>query len=426
MRNTRILGAAAAAAILLSTAPLGAQTLGGVTFHGFVSQGYLNSTDNNWLSARTSEGSFAFTEAALNFNVEPVSRLRIGAQFYARDLGAQGNNNLVLDWAVGDYRFNDWLGFRAGKVKQPIALYNIVIDNPVARPEIIMPAGIYPLSTRDLTNTVQGFDLYGTADLGGMGELDYEGWVGTIDLDESHLIERFVTEGTLATLPALGLEQGDAIVADLRADMNYLVGGALDWRLPLRGLRLKLSGSQSESDVTYATQYSGFQGPIPVSLTARNQVSYKQDYVVIASAEYTRGGLRLASEYHTAKNEISLEVSGLPFPLPAVNQTEEPESWYAQAAYRFNDTWELSGYYSRLYLDKNDKEGLRFVLQGQPAYRSWLKQWTFSGRADINRYWLIKAEVSFMDGAAGLSLVDNPDGFVQDWTLFAFQTVVHF
>ena len=432
MRTKAIIAVAAAALVTVAAGPAAAQTLGGVTFHGFVAQGYLNSTDNNWLSAPTSDGSFAFTEAALNFNVEPVSKLRIGAQFYARDVGAQGNNKIVLDWAVGDYRFRNWLGFRAGKVKLPTGLYNIVIDNPVARPEIIMPAGIYPLSTRDLSNTVQGFDVYGTLDLGGAGELDYETWVGTIDLDDSYLIERFIVEGAYGALPALGLEQPDVIVSDIQASMDYLWGGALDWRTPLRGLRLKVSGNTSEANVSNAATYSGFvsQGPapvpVPVSLTARTETNYKQDYVMFYSIEYRRGGLRLAGEHYAAKNTITNTTTGLPFPAPTLTFTEQPISCYGQVAYRFNQTWEASGYYSYMYLDRNDKDGMRFVAQGQPAHRAWLKQWTFTGRADINKNWLVKGEVSFMDGTAGVTPLDNPDGLTQKWTLFALQTVVHF
>jgi len=424
-----IIAVAVAGLFVLCVAPASAQTLGGVTFHGFVGQGYLKSTDNNWLSAPTSEGSFAFTEAALNFTVEPASKLRVGGQFYARDLGVQGNNKVVLDWAVGDYRFRDWLGIRAGKVKMPTGLYNIVIDNPVARPEIIMPSGLYPLSTRDLANTVQGFDLYGTIDLGGAGELDYETWVGTIDLDGSYLIQRFLVEAAYAGLPALGLEQPNVLVSEIKPNMKYIWGGALDWRV-VPGLRFKFSGNTSESSVASAATYGGYtrQGPIPipVSFITRSDASYKQDYTLFYSGEYRQGGLRLAAEYYMGKNVIEASATGLPVPVPVVTATEKPYSWYGQASYRFNETFEASGYYSYMNLDRDDKDGLRFLAQGQPAYRAWMKQWTFSGRADINSHWLVKAEASFINGTAGVALLDNLDGFTESWKFFALQMVVHF
>lgn len=428
--RTRTFIAAAAALVTFVALPATAQTLGGVTFHGFVGQGYLKSTDNNWLSAPTRDGSFAFTEGALNFNVEPVSKLRIGAQFFAQDLGAIGNNRIMLDWAVGDYRFNDAFGVRAGKIKMPLGLYNIVRDTPVARAEIVMPTGIYPLNERDFANTVQGFDVYGRAGLGGGGEIEYEAWVGTLDVDQSYFVRQSAEEGARAALPAFGLEQGDVLVSDLDLDVRYLVGGSLDWRTPLTGLRLKASLTTSDVDASYAATYSGFQsaGPIsvPVSFTTRTVTNATQDYVVIASAEYRRGGLRLAGEYTSSKLTGEALITGLPVAAPPVTTVEEEQSWYLQAAYRFNPTWEVSGYYSVFYPNKNDKDGMGFVGQGQPAYRAWLKQWNVVGRVDINRHWLLKAEVDIFDGAATVSPLDNPDGIEQDWTLFAVQTVVHF
>lgn len=430
MRIKNAISFTAAAVFGLAATPAPAQTVGGLTFHGFVGQGYLNSTDNNWLAVPTEDGSFAFTEAALNFNVEPIPRLRIGAQFFAQDLGATGNSRVILDWAVGDYRFNDAIGVRAGKVKMPVGLYNIVRDTPMARVEIVMPTGIYPLSQRDFVNAVQGFDVYGTIGLGEGGAVDYEAWVGTLDVDESHFVLQSAEEGARALLPALGLEQGDVLVDNPQVDIKYVVGGTIDWRTPVTGLRLKASINNSDIDGVYASTYTGFQsaGPvsIPVSFTTRTSTSFQQDYSVIASAEYRRGGLRLAGEYHVVKANVEAVISGLPVSVPPVTTVQEEESWYVQAAYRFNPTWEISGYYSEYYPDKNDKDGTGLVLQGRPAYGAWLKQWNAVARVDVNTHWLLKVEIDVFDGAATVSPVDNPDGIEQDWALFALQTVVHF
>lgn len=430
MRIHRLCAVLAGVLVALAAAPAPAQTLGGVTFHGFVAQGFLKSTDNNWLTIPTEEGSFAFTEAALNFNVEPVSKLRIGGQFYARDHGAIGNNRVILDWAVGDYRFNDSLGIRAGKVKQPTGLYNIVIDNPVARPSIIMPLGMYPLSTRDISNTVQGVNVYGTVGLGGVGDLDYEAWGGTTDQDDAYIVRRFLEEGAHSALPGLGLDQPDVIVSDVETNMKFTGGGSLEWRPALPGLRLRVTATTTDADFSAAAVYSGYlqQGPVsvPVSITTRSYTNYDQDWATWISGEYRTGGLRLSAEYYAAKTTISSDVTGMPFPVPTIVDTDRPVSWYAQAAYRFNDTWQASSYYSVLYLDKDDKDGQSYVERGQPAYRAWLKQWNLAIRADINRFWLVKAEVNVFDGAAGLSLLDNPDGVTQDWTMVLLQTTVHF
>ena len=60
------------------------------TINGFISQGYLKTDKNNWL-ADTEEGSFQFNDLALRFSSRLTSRLFLGIQFYARDLGDLGN-----------------------------------------------------------------------------------------------------------------------------------------------------------------------------------------------------------------------------------------------------------------------------------------------------------------------------------------------
>ena len=48
-------------------------------FHGFVSQGFLYSSDYNYLGD-SSHGSFRFTEAGLNVSLNPLPRTRIAAR----------------------------------------------------------------------------------------------------------------------------------------------------------------------------------------------------------------------------------------------------------------------------------------------------------------------------------------------------------
>jgi len=44
--------------------------LGQLQVHGFISQGFLYTSDNNYL-ANSSRGSFEFTELGLNFTLQP-------------------------------------------------------------------------------------------------------------------------------------------------------------------------------------------------------------------------------------------------------------------------------------------------------------------------------------------------------------------
>lgn len=72
--------------------------------HAFVSQGFLVTSDNNYL-AKSSSGSFELTEVGINFTKPLADDLRVGIQLFARDLGPIGNYDAQLDWFYIDYRW---------------------------------------------------------------------------------------------------------------------------------------------------------------------------------------------------------------------------------------------------------------------------------------------------------------------------------
>ncbi len=408
-----------------------AQEPGPVTIHGFVSQGYLQTSANRLFSTRSDDGTFAFTEEALNFTAQPVPRLRVAAQLFARDLGQQGNHRVIVDWALGDYRFRDWLGVKAGKVKLPIGLYNTLMDADVARPEVMQPPGVYPLSNRDIISAVSGASLYGLLPLGGAGDLEYEVWGGTIDLNDSYIIDRFSRDGAVASLPTLSrmlrLTNANYQVSDVHAEMKHHVGGALEWRPLLPGLRFRVSGFTADTSVDAVTTYTGFAGPSPISLAARSTTRLDQRYLLFLSAEYRRGGLRLAAEHFRAHTTNTTAVTGIPGPSsPPTVRDEHPFACYGQVAYRFDARWQVSGYYSIAYGDGEDKEGLRFSSRDQPTHRAWHKDGALTVRADVNPHWLVKVEVHSIDGTGSLSPAENPTGAKQRWTLVTAKTTIHF
>lgn len=428
MTRTRPVAVALAVAVLGGFASASADDFG-VAIRGFVSQGYLKSSANRFLSVPTDDGSFAFTEAALNFTAEPLPRLRVAAQLFARDVGSQGNNRVVLDWGLGEYRAWDALGFRAGRIKFPVGLYNTLADADVTRPEIFQPSGIYPPERRDLTNAIDGLGIFGTIGLGGAGYLEYEGLVGTVDLDESYVLARAARDTSANLVPALSALQFsgvDYVVSESSGRARSSWGGYVEWRPPVSGLRLRTGMQGADVEFSVVATYSGFAGPAPVVLVLHSDLKSKVPHQVIFSAEYSRGGLRLSAEHLLGSVENGAALSGLPFPLPPpVVAEQKPTSTYGQVAYRYRDV-QASAYYSVNYLDRDDKEGRALVLRGQPAHGAWLKDLAFTVRADFNRHWLLKGEVHWFDGTANLSPAENPDPLEQDWTLFAIKTTVHF
>ena len=113
-----------------------------VEIHGFVSQGYLKGTGNNYL-AKTKHGTWEFAEIGINFGTNVSDEMRVGLQLFARDLGDLGNFNFEFDWGFADYTWLDEMSFRMGRIKMPYGLYGEYRDLDMVRPGVLMPQSVY-------------------------------------------------------------------------------------------------------------------------------------------------------------------------------------------------------------------------------------------------------------------------------------------
>lgn len=62
------------------------------------------------------DGSFRWTEGAINFASPLTDHLRVGIQLHSYSFGEAGQQKVTLNWAYGDYKMNQFFGIRAGKV----------------------------------------------------------------------------------------------------------------------------------------------------------------------------------------------------------------------------------------------------------------------------------------------------------------------
>lgn len=395
-------------ALLTAAMPAAAQEAGDTAdpmtlqVHGFASQGVLLTTSNNYL-AKTERGSFEFTEVGINFTKPLTDNLRTGIQLFSHRLGTTGNYSAKFDWFYLDYRWRDWLGLRAGRVKLPFGLYNEINDIDSARVPVLLPQSVYPVANRDYLLAQTGGELYGRAPLGGAGALDYRLYGGTIFID--------------ATQTAGSPFQ----VKDL--DVPYVVGGRLLWETPLAGLRMggSLQKLRLDTDLLFdATAYSTLQmmGRLPASF--KGNVSVKIPALLwVGSIEYSAHDLLLAAEY--SRWHVSVD-SGQPllFPGPMSNATSTSERAYAMVAYRFA-SWFQPGVYYSLYFPNVDHRSGRQSQQHDAAGTL---------RFDINDYWLVKLEGHYMHGTAALSPTLNDNlplaQLSQDWGLFLVKTTAYF
>ena len=383
----RALGLAAALWLLAPRAyalDLGSEgSLASVEVHAFASQGFIFTTNNNYLDADTTHGSFQFSEVGINFTKSITDKLRMGVQLFAQDLGPTGNFNAKMDWFYLDYRYSDWLGLRFGRVKVPFGLYNEVNDVDSARIPVLLPQSVYPLQNRNYLLAQTGAELYGYARMGRSGALDYRAYAGTIFLDTS------------------SVNFGPIQIANL--DVPYLVGGRVLWETPVDGLRAGASLQVLRIDTQLVTQMQTVHYNIPATLWVGSLEYSARDWLL--ATEYSRWYLRADSS-----NNAILPGS------PVITS----ERAYAMVGYRVRKWLQPGLYYSVLFPDVDHRDG----RDG--------RQFDFSATArfDIGEYWLVKLEAHWMQGTAGLTPALNNGTPLSEldryWSVFLVKTTGYF
>jgi len=352
--------------------------------HGFVSQGYLRTTSNNYLAKSASpRGSFEMAEVGLNFTQTLSENLRTGIQLFARDLGPIGNYDIKADWFYLDFRWTDALGVRAGRIKLPFGLYNETNDIDAARVPILLPQSVYPSRSRDYLLAQTGVEVYGRLLTGAAGALDYRAYGGTIFLD--------------ATSPP-----GSPIVVQ-ELTVPYLFGGRLLWETPLEGLRVGASAQKLRLDTTLLQGDTRIRAKIPAVLW-------------VTSLEYAADALSLAAEY--GRWHVS-STSSQPDD-PSLNTTVDSERAYVMAALRLNDWFEPGAYYSLLFPNVRDRHGT-----GEQQHDVALTL-----RFDLHTHWLFKLEGHYMLGTADVDRRLNGgtalDDLTRRWGAFFAKTTAYF
>ena len=136
--------------------------LGPLKVHGFLSQGYILTSGNNVHASGTrNNGSFDFNELAINGSYQLKDAIVFSGQIGSRDLGAEGENSIYIDYLQADIQFTDILGLRLGRYKVPLGFYNQTRDIDLARPTVFLPHPIYPVEFRPFTANATGGLAYG-------------------------------------------------------------------------------------------------------------------------------------------------------------------------------------------------------------------------------------------------------------------------
>jgi hypothetical protein len=353
---------------------LHAQSLENIQIHGYVTQGFLFSSSNNYLSMKSSDGSLKWTDGAISVSDSVTDSLRVGLQLHMYQLGEFGGPNVLVDWASADYKINERLGLRAGKVKTVLGLFNDSQDVDSAFLWILLPQGMYAIDNRGFNLSELGGEIYGTIGLGERyGKLRYSGQGGDSSLDASG--------GYTQQLADLGLT-----FQSPPSGRTY--GASLNWMTPLPGLMV------GSSTLTQALDGVAQQGSLhmPASFTLAQY------------AQWDHGRWSFAGEYWRTPTLITLTIGPDSFPIRL-----DQRSWYAMASYRTTEKTQIGTYYSH-YVNK--------ALDTQPDGYS--KDWVVSGRYDFDPYCYTKVEGHFVHGTAlGYYTSSNPGGLAPNANMIA-------
>lgn len=369
--------------VILCASAIFAQDLSNIQIHGFVTQGFLYSSSNNYLSTNSSSGSLNWSDGVVSIS-DPVSdKLRVGIQLHLAQLGDVGGPTLQVDWAAGDYRANDKARFSFGKVKTVIGLFNDTQDVDAVQLWALLPQGVYPIDNKSFDLAHYGADFYGDMPLGKRGgTLSYRGYAGyrTLDL-ESGYVKDF-NEAMPGFEQAFGLP--NALVTT--APGGTVFGGDARWQTPLKGL---LIGSSA-----FAEDLQGNAGAVSIH-AARNIVT--QQY-----AKFERGKFFAAFELKRMPVGLTYTANTAGGPIPVLNPVDW-RSWYAMTSYRATRKLQVGTYYSHI-VDAGGGESTS-------VYQHYSKDWTISSRYDFNSHFYAKLEGHFLHGTdLGYYSDSNPNG----------------
>ena len=378
-------------AVCLPTAQaLALEGPGNIQIHGFISQGFVLTSDNNFCGDSDDHGAFDFRELGINGSWRLLPSLQLSGQILYRSAGDISDDDVQVDYGFLDYRCLDrdagqW-GFRLGRVKTPYGLYNETRDVAITRPSIFLPQSIYFERTRDLAISADGVCLYGEhrADY---GNLFLQAGAGRARMKGRELE---------------GLALGRDFPGSLDDDTSYY--GRLTYEKGEGRLRLALTWAQLNIDYEPSE-------PFPEDLRA-GSIRFEP---FIVSAQLNQENWSLTAEYASRP----FEYRHFGYPLP--DRTITGESYYLQGIYKFSNNWEGMIRYDIFYSNRDDRHGRKFERPGRPDYSFFAKDLTLGLRWDINRSLMLRSEYHYVNGTAWLSSEDNPDPSKtrQYWDLFA-------
>lgn len=348
---------------------------GRLQLHGFIAQGMVNTSGNNFLGKSKDDISYDFREIGVNASYRAMPQLLFSAQLMSHRAGESDDGEPDLDYAFVDWTAfsGNWgrIGTRVGRIKNAYGLYNTTRDVPFARPGILLPQSIYFERTRKLSLASDGINFYA----------DHLSELGT-----------FSAEVSLG-YPVIDNASETAILGKVRGDFHT----------DLTQLYQLKYESPSAEYVFAATVVNMGVSYDPSTVDVLKAGSFLFDPVVL-SAQYNAEKWSLTGEY--AFRSSRLRGFGA---FPDVAQ--DGESYYLQGTYRVTPKLEMLMRYDVAYSNRDDRNGSEYASRtGRPDFTQYSKDWTLGLRYDVTSEFMVRAEYHNIEGTSILPTLDNPAG----------------
>ncbi|BET65572.1 hypothetical protein ASA1KI_04900 [Opitutales bacterium ASA1] len=395
-QNRALACAGALLAVLPGVRSDAAYTWNEIQFSGFVSQGFVYSSDNDYLGTESSDGDFDMREYAFSASRRFGSQWRVGAQVFGQRLGRFGHDTPTLDWAIVDYNVSQTFGIRAGRIKVPRGLYNEALDLDIARVQSLLPQSIYDARLRDFNASVDGAMFYGSFGLGQAGSLDYKVYYGEKRIARDGGVRDFASDGTPTLMD--------------RASVDSAYGASLVWSAADIPLRLSAT-FQRLDNLDIVSPVFGMPGMETAVFFPDGLDS------VILSAEYMLDQWTFVAEAGRGSGDISLRTN---FGMPVSSLgSYETDYGYVSAARRLSDRVEVGAYVSFAV------DGERTGLSNDHQY-----DYALSFRFDPRDRVVLKAEAHYVDGTGLIAdRIDAPQSVASrksTWTYYTAKVTFFF
>ncbi|MCX7192615.1 MAG: hypothetical protein NTY60_03180, partial [Proteobacteria bacterium] len=137
----------------------------GVQLHGFISQGVVRDSHNQFAGSRAGSTGVDARELGANLSWQAAPDWLASGQLVSRRAGGMDNGAVRVDYAFVDHTLIDngqrHLGMQVGKIKNPYGFYNLTRDVAHTRSGIMLPQSIYQDQIRDFFLAAPGISMHG-------------------------------------------------------------------------------------------------------------------------------------------------------------------------------------------------------------------------------------------------------------------------